>query len=140
MAPISPIAIASVPILWSAAKAAVDTFVELHGQEANFATWYKKYLTTIRMSPKMRTKLSGLANLVRAGKQISSLVLPSISDSYNELEALPGVVVAKHMNKTIPDLMDTKFNTQDVQRADTEIVNPDMVFMDPHSLRLAYSM
>ena len=134
------IALASLPVAWSVAKLAVEAFVELHKDEPNFSTWFKKYLTTIRMSPGMRTKLTGLASVVRAGTTIARVVLPSISERFNQLEALPGGVVTGHMAKTLTALLDTSFNTQDVDKVDTDTVNPDMVLMDPTSLNMAYAM
>ena len=134
------IALASLPVAWSVAKLAVEAFVELHKDEPNFYNWFKKYLTTIRMSPGMRTKLTGLASVVRAGTAIARVVLPSISERFNQLEALPGGVVTGHMTKSLTALLDTSFSTQDVDKVDTDTVNPDMVLMDPTSLKMAYAM
>ena len=132
--------LASIPIAWKAAKLAVQVFTELHATEPGFDDWFKKYLTVIRMSPETRTKLTGLASVVRAGTAIARVVLPSISERFNQLEALPGGVVTGHMAKSLTALLDTSFNTQDVDKVDTDTVNPDMVLMDPTSLNMSYAM
>ena len=134
------VALPALTVAWEIAKLAVETWAETHKDEPNFSHWLKKYLTTIRMSPGMRTKLTGLASVVRAGSSLAKIILPSISERFNELEALPGTVVSGHMAKTLPALLDTSFNTQDVDKVDTDTVNPDMVLMDPTSLNMAYAM
>ena len=134
------VALPALTVAWEIAKLAVETWAETYKDEPNFSHWLKKYLTTIRMSPGMRTKLIGLASAVRAGTSIAKIILPSISERFNELEALPGTVVPGHMAKTLPALLDTSFNTQNVARVNTDQVNPDMVLMDPTSLSMAYAM